>query len=106
MATDGALHLGKGKGPDSDLARALHLKARFLIKRHQKVLAHEDGAAHVGQAAQVLQVTPHQDGTFALLTEGTVYSQHVDVDGGTVGFVESQRILCRHRKKKTIGKLR
>lgn len=99
MATDGALHLGKGEGPHGDLARTLNLKARLLIKRHQEVFAHEDGAAHVGQAAQVLQVTPHQDGAFALLTEGTVDSQHVDVDGGAVRFVESQRILSRHEKK-------
>lgn len=99
MATDGALHFDKGKGPHSDLARTLNLKARLLIKRHQKVLAHEDSAAHVGQAAQMLQVTPHQDGAFALLTEGTVDSQYVDVDGGAVGFVESQRILNRQRRK-------
>lgn len=99
MATDGALHLDKGKGPHGNLARTLNLKARLLIKRHQKVLAHENGAADVGQAAQVLQVTPHQDGAFALLAEGTVDSQHVDVDGGAVGFVKSQRILSRQRKK-------
>ena len=74
MATDGALHLDEGEGPHGDLTGALHLEPRFPIERHQEVLTHEDGAADVGQAAQVLQVTPHQDGAFALLPEGTVDS--------------------------------
>lgn len=87
VAPDRVQHLDEGEGPHSDLAGALHLEARLLVEGHQEVLAHEHGAADVGQAAEVLQVAPHQDGAFALLAEGPVDGQGVDVDGGPVGLV-------------------
>lgn len=93
MAPDWVEHLREGEGPHRDLAGALHLEARLLVEGNQEVLAHEHGAADVGQAAEVLQVAPHQDGAFALLAEGPVHSQDVDVDGGPVRLMESQGIL-------------
>lgn len=93
MSADRALHLDEGQGPHGDLAGALHLEAGLLVEGHQEVLAHQDGAPHAGQAAQVLQVSPHQDGALALLPEGAVDRQDVDVDGGAVGLVEGQSVL-------------
>lgn len=86
-------HLDEGEWPHSDLTGPLHLKARLLVEGNQEVFTHEDSTAHVGQATQVLQVTPHQDGAFALLAEGAVDGQDVDVDCGPVGLVESEGVL-------------
>lgn len=44
--------------------------------------------ADVGQAAEILEVPPHQDGTLALLTEGPVDRQHMYVNRGAMGLVE------------------
>lgn len=93
MAPDWVSHLDEGEGPHCDLAGALHLETRLPVEGNQEVFAHEHGAADVGQAAEVLQVAPHQDGAFALLAEGPVDSQHVDVDGGPVRLMESEGIL-------------
>lgn len=93
MAPDWVEHLNEGEGPHRDLTGALHLEARLLVEGNQEVLAHEHGAPDVGQAAEVLQVAPHQDGAFALLAEGPVDSQDVDVDGGPMRLMESQGIL-------------
>lgn len=95
MAPDRELHLDEGQRSHGDLAWALRLEAALLIERHQEVLAHQHGAAHERQTAQVLQVAPHQDGAFALLPEGSVHRQHVDVDGRAAGLVKGQCILQR-----------
>lgn len=93
MAPDWVEHLDEREGPHRDLTGALHLETRLLVEGNQEVLAHEHGAADVRQAPEVLQVAPHQDGAFALLAEGPVDSQDVDVDGGPVRLMESQGIL-------------
>lgn len=107
MAPDWVEHLGEGEGPHRDLTGALHLEARLPVEGDQEVFTHEHGAADVGQAAEVLQVAPHQDGAFALLAEGPVDGQDVDVDGGPVGLMESQGVLenregeegCKNKNK-------
>lgn len=93
MAPDRVEHLDEGEGPHRDLTGALHLEARLLVKGNQEVFTHEHSTADIGQAAEVLQVAPHQDGAFALLAEGPVDSENVDVDGGPVRLMESQGIL-------------
>lgn len=93
MAADRVPHLGEGEVGHGDGAAAQDLEARLAIEGDEEVLAHQHGSAHVGQAAQVLQVAPHQDGAFALLPEGAMNRQDVDVDGGAAGLVEGQRIL-------------
>lgn len=80
VASDRVDHFHEGQGSHCDLAGTQCLEARLLVEGNQEVLAHEHGAADVGEAAQVLQVAPHQDGAFALLPESSVHSQHVDVD--------------------------
>lgn len=93
LSPDGKLHLREREVRNGDGARTHHLEAGFLVERNQHVLAHERGASHVGQATEVLQVAPHQDGTFALLTEGPVDRQHVDVDRVAIWLVKSQCVL-------------
>lgn len=73
VAAHGVLHLDEGQWPHRDLARALNLEAGLLVEGHEEILAHEHGAAHVRQTAQVLQVAPHQDGPAALLPERAVH---------------------------------
>lgn len=93
VTSDRVDHFHEGQGSHGDLAGAQSLEARLLVEGNQEVLAHEHGAPHVGEAAQVLQVAPHQDGAFALLAESSVHGQHVDVDGVAVRLVEGQRVL-------------
>lgn len=93
MAPDRVEHLDESEGPHRDLTGSLHLEARLLVEGNQEVFTHEHSTADVGQAAEVLQVAPHQDGAFALLAEGPVDSQDVDMDGGPVRLMESQGIL-------------
>ncbi|TNN58550.1 hypothetical protein EYF80_031170 [Liparis tanakae] len=82
VAADRVAHLREGHVGHGDGAAAQHLEARLVVEGHQDVLAHEERAAHAGQAAQVLQVAPQQDGPFALLPKGAVHRQDVDVDRG------------------------
>lgn len=89
MAPDGVEHFDEGEGPHRYFAGAVHLEPRLLVKGNQEVLTHEHSAADVRQAAEVLQVAPHQDGAFSLLAEGSVDCQDVDVDGGAVRLMES-----------------
>lgn len=105
VASDWVEHLNEGEGPHPDLTGALNLEARLLVKGNQEVFTHEHSAADVRQTAEVLQVAPHQDGTFALLAEGPVDSQNVDVDGGPMRLMESQGILER-KKKGGVGGVR
>lgn len=93
MSADGVPHLREGQVGHGDGAAAQHLEARLAVEGDEDVLTHQHRSAHVGQAAEVLQVAPHQDRTFALLPEGAMDRQHVDVDGGAAGLVESQRVL-------------
>ena len=59
------------------------------------MLAHEHGPAHGRLAAHVVQVAPQQDGALALLPEGAVHGQHVQVGGAAPGPVQRQRLLGR-----------
>lgn len=93
VAADGVPHLREGHAGHGDGAAAQHLEAGLAVEGNEEVLAHQHRSAHIGQAAEVLQVAPHQDGTFALLPEGAVDGEDVDVDGGAAGLVESQRVL-------------
>lgn len=93
VAADWVPHLREGQVGHRDGAAAQHLETGLLVEWNQDVLTHQHGSAHTGQTAQVLQVTPHQDGAFALLPEGAVHGQDVDVDGGASGLVESQSLL-------------
>lgn len=87
VAPDWVEHLGEGQGPHRNLTGTLHLEARLLVEGNQEVFAHEHSTADVGQAAEVLQVAPHQNGAFALLAEGPVHGQDVDVHCGPVRLV-------------------
>lgn len=93
VAADGVPHLREGQVGHGDGAVPQHLEARLAVEGNEDVLAHQHRSAHVGQAAEILQVAPHQNGTFALLPEGAMDSEDVDVDGGAARLVESQRIL-------------
>lgn len=93
MASDRVEHLDEGQGPNCDLAGALHLEARLLVKGNQEFLTHEDSSADAGQTAEVLQIAPHQDGAFALLAEGPVDGQDVDVNRRTARFMEGEGVL-------------
>ena len=81
VSPDRVQHLNEREGPHCDLTGALHLETRLLVEGNQEVLTHEHRTADVGQAPEVLQVAPHQDGAFTLLTEGPVDGQDVDVHG-------------------------
>lgn len=72
VAPDRVEHLDEGEGPHCDVTGALHLEARFLVEGDQEIFTHEHSATDVGQAAEVLQIAPHQDGAFALLAKGPV----------------------------------
>lgn len=93
VASHGILHLDEGQRPHRDLTRTQNFEARLLVERHEEILAHEHGTAHVRQTAQVLQVTPHQDGAAALLPERAVHRQHMDMHCGAMRFVERQSFL-------------
>lgn len=93
VAADWVPHLCEGEVGHGDGAAAQHLEAWLAVEGDEDVFAHQHRPAHVGQAAQVLQVTPHQDGTFALLPEGAMDGEDVDVDCGATGLVESQGVL-------------
>lgn len=93
VAADGVPHLCEGQVGHSDGTAAQHLEARLAVEGDEEVFAHQYRSAHIGKAAEILQVTPHQNRTFALLPEGAMDSQHVDVDGGATRLVESQRFL-------------
>lgn len=104
MAPDWVEHLDEGEGPHCDLTGALHLEARLLVKGNQEIFTHKHSTANIGQAAEVLQVAPHQDGAFALLAEGTVDSQDMDVDSGAMRLMEGQGILKRGQTNTLITK--
>ena len=93
VAADRVQHLREGEVGHGDGAAAQHLEAGLPVEGNQEVLAHQHRPAHAGQAAQVLQVAPQQDGTFALLPEGAVHGEDVDVDRGAAGLVQGQRVL-------------
>lgn len=99
MAPDWVEHLDESEGAHCDLTGALHLEARLLVKGNQEIFTHKHSTANIGQAAEVLQVTPHQDGAFALLAEGPVDSQDMDVDSGAMRLMEGQGILKRGQTK-------
>lgn len=98
VAPDWVQHLYEGEGPHSDVSGAQHLEIHLLVEGNQEILAHEDGTAHIGQAAEVLQVAPHEDGAFSLLPERPVDSQDVDVDRGSMRLVEGHRVLRTDNK--------
>lgn len=93
VAADWVPHLGEGQVGHGDGASPQHLEARLAVEGDEEVFAHQHRSAHVGQAAEILQVAPHEDGTFALLPESAMDSQDVDVHGGAAGLVERQRFL-------------
>lgn len=93
VAADGVPHLREGHVGHGDGAAAQHLEARLSVEGDEEVFTHQHCSAHVGQAAEILQVAPHQDGPFALLPEGAVDGEDVDVDCGAPRLVESQRVL-------------
>lgn len=62
------VHVGYGDG-----RRASLFEAGLAVEGHQEVLADEQGAAEARHTAQVLQVTPQQDGAFALLAAVAVH---------------------------------
>lgn len=93
VAADGVPHLCEGQVGHGDGTAPQHLEARLAVEGNEEVFAHQHRSAHVGQAAEILQVTPHQNGPFALLPEGAVDSEDVDVDGGAAGLVEGQCVL-------------
>lgn len=86
-------HLDESEGPHCDVTGSLHLETRLLVEGNQEVFAHEHCASDVGQASEVLQVAPHQDGALALLAEGPVDGEDVDVDSGPMRLMESQCVL-------------
>lgn len=93
MAPHLVLHLSEGQRAHRHLAGTQSFETALLIEGHEEMFAHEHGAPGAGQAAQVLQVSPHQDGTLALLTEGSVHGQHVDVHRRAPRLVQGQRRL-------------
>ena len=93
VAPDVVVHLRECQGTHGYLAGAVNFEPRLSVEGDQEVLTHEDGAAHAGLAAQVLQVAPQQDGALALLAEGAVDGQDVDVNCGAVRLVQDQGIL-------------
>lgn len=101
VAPDWVAHFNEGEGPHRDLTWTLHLETWLLVKGNQEVLTHEHSTAHIGQAAEILQVSPHKDGAFSLLAEGPVDSQNVDVDCGPVRFMESQCILENRKEEQS-----
>jgi len=93
MTPHGVLHLDEGQLPHRHLAGPQRLEAALLVEGHEEVFAHEQGAAGEGQAAQVLQVPPHEDGALALLPGRAVHGQHVDVHRRAPRLVQGQRRL-------------
>ena len=98
MAPDWVKHLNEIKWPHCDLTGTVHLETRLLVEGNQEVLTHENSTTNVGQAAEVLQIAPHQNGAFSLLTECPVDSQHVNVHSRSVRLMEIQGIL-RNREQ-------
>lgn len=101
VAADRVPHLGEGQAAHCDGAASQHLEAGFAVKGDEEVLAHQHRSAHVGQTAEVLQVAPHDDGAFALLPEGAVDGQDVDVDSCSVGLVKGKCFLEGKKTKQT-----
>lgn len=93
MATDGVPHLCERQVGYGDGAAAQHLEARLAVERNEEVFTHQHCSANIGQAAEILQVTPHQNGSFALLPEGAMNSEDVDVDSGATWLVQGQGVL-------------
>lgn len=93
VATDGVPHLCERQVGHGDGAAAQHLEARLAVERNEEVFTHQHSSANVGQAAEILQVTPHQNGSFTLLPEGAMNSEDVDVDSGAARLVQGQGIL-------------
>lgn len=93
VATQGTLELSEGQRAHGDGARAHRLEARPLVEGHQGVLAHEHGPAHGRLARQVVQVAPQQDGAVAVVPEGAVHGQRVQVGRVAPGPVLRQRLL-------------
>lgn len=62
------VHVGYGDG-----RRAPLLEAGLEVEGHQEVLADEQGTAAARYTVEVLQVTPQQDGAFALLAAVAVH---------------------------------
>lgn len=95
MSPDGMLHLDEGQLPHCHLTGTQRLETALLVEGHEEIFAHEQGAPGERQAPQVLQVPPHEDGALALLPEGAVHGQHVDVHCCAPRFVQGQRRLPR-----------
>lgn len=95
MSPHGMLHLDEGQLPHRHLAGTQHLKTALLVEGHEEIFAHEQGAPGEGQAPQVLQVSPHEDGALALLPEGAVHGQHVDVHSRAPRLMQGQGRLPR-----------
>lgn len=93
VAADGVPHLCERQVGHCDGAAAQHLEARLAVERNEEIFTHQHSSANVGQAAEILQVTPHQNGSFALLPEGAMDSEDVDVDSGATRFVQGQGVL-------------
>lgn len=87
------LHLDERQLPHRHLTGTQCLETALLVEGHEEIFAHEEGTAGEGQAAQVLQVPPHQDGALALLAEGAVHGQHMDVNCCALRLVQGQRLL-------------
>lgn len=82
------VHVGYGDG-----RRASLFEAGLEVEGHQEVLADEQGTAEAWHALQVLQVTPQQNGAFALLAAVAVHRQHMDVHGRGVWDVMGHGLL-------------
>lgn len=82
------MHVGYGDG-----RRAPLFEAGFEVEGHQEVLTDKQGTAEARNTVQVLQVTPQQDGAFALLAAVAVHRQHVDVHSRGVWDVVSHGLL-------------
>ena len=93
VAADGVPHLCEGQVGHGDGAAPQDLEAGLAVEGNEEVFAHQHRSTHVGQAAEILQVAPHQNGAFALLSESAMDGEYVDVDGGAAGLVESQCLL-------------
>lgn len=100
MATNGMVHLDEGQRAHRDLTGAQRLEATLGVEGDKEILTHQCGSTHVRQAAQVLQVAPHQDGALALLAEGAVDCQNMDMDCGSMRLVQGQSILPREEKER------
>lgn len=99
MAPNSILHLCEGQVRNCDRTGAQHFETRLLVEWDQVVLTHKHGESHVRQAAQVLLIAPHQDRSFALLTEGAMDGQDMNMDRVAMRLVKSQCALLPKDKK-------